>query len=184
MATPRPAPGTRVLFRWRKWNGDPHWVHECLYLGADAWGEWFGQPVGSRSTRPGREIVTTAPNVTLLPPSGDYALTVNTAPPASYRVYIDLAWDARWDAAEPEGIDMDLDVVRAIDERGVWIDDRDEWDEHRVAYGYPLDIVARLEELAVDLERRVSRRIAPFDEATADAWLTRLAAIAPHRLDG
>lgn len=189
----RPAPGTRLEFRWRKWDGGPHWVHDCVYLGSDEWGDWFGQPAGWRSHRPGREVIASGPNVTLLPPSGDYALTVNTTPPARYRIYIDLAWDARWDAGGPTGIDMDLDVVRAVDERGIWIDDRDEWDEHRVAYGYPLDIVARLEELALDLERRVTASVAPFDDATADAWLVRLAELLPadpaetetkRRLDG
>ena len=77
---------------------------------------------------------------------------------------------------EPTGIDMDLDVVdRAVG--GIYIDDRDEWDEHRVHYGYPADIVAHLEALAVDLERKVRAAEAPFDEATADAWLERLAAL-------
>jgi protein associated with RNAse G/E len=80
----------------------------------------------------------------------------------------------RWADGEPTGIDMDLDVVERTD-RGVYIDDRDEWDEHRVAYGYPLDIVDRLEALAADLEQRVLARAAPFDDATADAWLQRLA---------
>lgn len=174
----RPAPGTRLEFRWRKWDGSAHWVHDCVYLGSDAWGDWFGQPAGWRSHRPGREVIAGGPNVTLLPPSGDYALTVNATPPARYRVYIDLAWDVRWDAGEPTGIDMDLDVVRAVDERGIWIDDRDEWNEHRVAYGYPLDIVAHLEDLALDLEHRVTASVAPFDDATADAWLHRLAALA------
>ena len=60
---------------------------------------------------------------------------------------------------------------------GIYIDDRDEWDEHRVAYGYPLDLVERLEALAVDLERRVKAREAPFDEATAEVWLERLHAL-------
>jgi len=65
--------------------------------------------------------------------------------------------------------------VRAVDERGLFIDDQDEWDEHRVAYGYPLDIVERLEQLTVDLERRVGAFEAPFDDATGDRWLQRLA---------
>ena len=173
----RPEPGTRLEFRWRKWDGGAHWVHECVYLGADEWGDWFGQPTGWRSHRPGREVVASGPNVTLLPPSGDYALTVNAAPPAAYRIYIDLAWDARWDAGEPTGIDMDLDVVRAVDARGVFVDDRDEWDEHRVAYGYPLDVAERLEALTIDLERRVAASAPPFDDATADRWLARLAAL-------
>ncbi|MET0673965.1 MAG: DUF402 domain-containing protein [Microbacterium pygmaeum] len=176
-ADPRPAPGTRLVFRWRKWDGGAHWVHECVYLGSDRWGDWFGQPAGWRSFRPGRDFLAGANNVTLLPPSGDYALTVNEIPGASYRTYIDIAWDARWQDGEPTGIDMDLDVVNAVDGRGIFIDDRDEWDEHRVRYGYPLDLVERLEALAVDLERRVTAAEAPFDDATADAWLARLSAL-------
>lgn len=171
---PRPAPGTRFLFRWRKWDGSPHWQHECVYLGSDEWGDWFGQPAGWLSSRPGREIIPAYPCVTLVPPSGDFAYTHNEHP-HYVPVYIDLAWDLGWDTGSPTGIDMDLDVVRTTDGRGIWIDDRDEWDEHRVAFGYPLEIVARLETLAVDLERRVRAGEAPFDDATGDAWLARLA---------
>ncbi|WP_246159846.1 DUF402 domain-containing protein [Microbacterium rhizomatis] len=170
----RPAPGTRTIFRWRKWDGGPHWEHDCAYLGSDRWGQWFGQPAGWRSARPGAEFVAEHPNVTLLPPSGDYAYTHN-APPHHVRVYIDLAWDAGWRGGEPTGIDMDLDVVRADDGRGTWIDDRDEWDEHRVRFGYPRDLVTRLEALAIDLERAVAAREAPFDDRTADTWLRVLA---------
>lgn len=176
--TKRPAPGTRVIFRWRKWDGGTHWTHECVYLGSDEWGEWFGQPAGWRSHRPGRNVTAISPNVTLIPASGDYALTHNAAP-ATYRIYIDLAWDVHWDGPEPTGIDMDLDVVWAVDERGHFIDDRDEWDEHRVEYGYPLDIVQHLESLAVDLEARVREGGAPFDPATARRWLDKLAASVP-----
>ena len=176
----RPRPGTRLLFRWRKWDGSAHWVHECVYLGSDAWGEWFGQPAGWRSRRPGRDFSVEVPNVTLLPPSGDYAATFN-AVPGSYRVYIDIAWDVHWEGDEPTGIDMDLDVVDTRDGRGIWIDDRDEWDEHRVAYGYPLDLVERLEALAVDLERRVTAHEAPFDDPTPQRWLDLLGSFGPHQ---
>lgn len=171
----RPVPGTRLLFRWRKWDGGPHWIHECVYLGSDRWGEWFGQLPGWDSSRPGRTFAPQHPNVTLVPPSGDWVFTRNAAPHRT-RTYIDLAWDVRWDGDEPTGIDMDLDVVDRED-LGVYIDDRDEWDEHRVAYGYPLDVVERLEALAVDLERRVIAREAPFDHATPGEWLARLAAL-------
>lgn len=184
-------PGTRLVFRWRKWDGTPHWQRDCLYLGSDEWGDWFGQPVGWPSTRPGREIVPTEPCVTLMPSTGDYAFTHNP-PPHRTRVYIDLAWDVGWSAeGSPAGIDMDLDVVQRVpvepyvDREGVlrqpgdvYIEDRDEWDEHRIALGYPLDLVARIEQLAVDLERRVRSGTAPFDGATADGWLARLADLA------
>jgi uncharacterized protein len=177
----RPVPGTRLEFRWRKWDGGVHWVHDCVYLGADAHGDWLGQQTGWRSHRPGREVIAPTANVSLLPPGGEWVLTAN-APPHPTRIYIDVAWDAGWtEAGEPVGVDMDLDVVEHA-ERGVWIDDRDEWDEHRVAYGYPLDVVTRLEEVAVDLEARVRARSAPFDDATIAGWLARLAA-SSARLD-
>lgn len=174
----RPQIGSPLQFRWRKWDGGPHWVNDCIYLGSDRWGDWVGQPDGWRNVRPGLEFVADGPNVTLVPPSGDFAMTVH-GEPRRVRVYIDIAWDVGWENREPRGIDMDLDVVKAIDGRGLFIDDRDEWDEHRVAYGYPLDLVERLEALAVDLERRVAAGEAPFDDATPDAWLARLAALEP-----
>ncbi len=140
--TDRPAPGTPLVFRWRKWGGGPHWEHECVYLGSDVHGDWVGQRDGWRSARPGVDTVSDGDNVTLIPPSGEYAATLNATHPR-IAIYIDVAWDLRWDAAadpagipSPTGIDMDLDVVRARDGRGIWIDDRDEWDEHRVQYGY------------------------------------------------
>ncbi len=175
----RPAFGEPVVFRWRKWDGGAHWVHEVVYLGSDQWGDWVGQPVGWQSRRPGREFVAPTPNVTLIPPSGDYAATVNAAP-HRVRVYIDLGWDVRWSDTEPavvEGVDMDLDVVRALDARGTWIDDTDEWDQHRVEYGYPSGVVEHLETRAAELEVLVRDLVAPFDDPTAQAWLDRLASL-------
>jgi hypothetical protein len=187
----RPAAGTALQFRWRKWDGGAHWVNDEIYLGSDRWGDWLGQPAGWRNTRPGRAFAAEHDSVTLVPPSGDFAYTHNAAPHPT-RVYIDIAWDVRWDAGLPTGIDMDLDVVRReppepyLDREGVlrspgdvYIEDRDEWDEHRVAYDYPPDLVERLESVAVELEGRVREGVAPFDDATALRWLARLAALPP-----
>lgn len=186
-----------MVFQWRKWDGSPHWRHECVYLGADEWGDWVGQPVGWLSARPGAAFVAEGSNVTLVPapgvlvpadapeePGAAFALTVNRRHPRGMRIYIDLGWDVRWGAADGSsdpllatGIDMDLDVVRVDGPRGIWIDDRDEWDEHRIRYGYPEIVVARLEALAVDLERRVRAQEPPFDDAVPDGWLDRLEAL-------
>lgn len=176
---PRPAPGTPLVFRWRKWDGTPHWEHECVFLGSDRWGDWVGQRSGWRSARPGLEFDADGDNVTLIPPSGEYAATFNATHPR-LAIYIDVAWEVTWDAGIPVGIDMDLDVVRARDGRGIFIDDRDEWDDHRVRYGYPRGIVERLEEVTLDLEREVAQEAAPFDGATAEHWLTELERLAPR----
>lgn len=179
-----------MVFQWRKWDGSPHWRHECVYLGSDSWGDWVGQPKGWSSVRPGRSGVAKSPNVTLVPARGegagfaqagisspDFALTVNRDEPDGMRIYIDLGWDVSW-SENPElvtGVDMDLDVVRVEGETGTWVDDRDEWAEHAVLFGYPEGVMRQLEALALDLEERVRAQSAPFDNASADIWLDRLA---------
>ncbi len=179
MSTARPAPGTPMIVQWRKWDDSPHWRHECVYLGADTWGDWVGQPVAWRSHRPGRDYPAENANVTLIPTEGDFALTVNRGHPKGMRIYVDLGWDVRWtdDPLLATGIDMDLDVVRVEGERGTWVDDRDEWADHSVLFGYPADVMTRLEALTLVLEERVRTRVAPFDDATGDAWLDRLEAL-------
>jgi protein associated with RNAse G/E len=161
------------MFRWRKWDESPHWVHECIFLGSDAWGDWLGQLPGWASSRPGRDFDVRHPNVTLMAASGDWVYTSNAFPHRT-RVYIDIATEVGWEGGEPVGIDMDLDVVEHED-RGVFIDDRDEWDEHRAELGYPVELVDRLEALALDLERRVAASEPPFDETTRASWFRRLA---------
>ncbi|MGO2746573.1 DUF402 domain-containing protein [Microbacterium sp.] len=203
MSAARPAPGSEMVFQWRKWDDSPHWRHECVYLGTDEWGDWIGQPIGWRSERPGARFAADTPSnvtlvpaidhvgrrnkVTLVPPGADYTLRVNRDHPNGMRVYIDLGWDIRWSDDNPTlvtGIDMDLDVVRVEGDRGTWVDDRDEWAEHSIRYGYPADVMARLESLALDLEERVRAQVAPFDDATADAWLDRLEALGLDRSPG
>ncbi|MDQ4214174.1 DUF402 domain-containing protein [Microbacterium sp. ASV81] len=188
MSAQRPEPGTEVVFQFRKWDGSPHWRHECVYLGSDEWGEWLGQPRGWGSSRPGRSFVAGGPFVTLLPPSGDWALTANRHRGDGMRIYVDLAWDVRPGDVDgtPDpllftGIDMDLDVVRVEGDRGTWIDDEDEWEQHRVHYGYPDEVQEHLLALTADLERRVRAQEAPFAEPVYGAWLDRLEALGLER---
>ncbi|GAB3595311.1 DUF402 domain-containing protein [Microbacterium tumbae] len=196
MSDVRPAPGAEMIMQWRKWDGSPHWRHECVYLGADEWGDWIGQPGGWFSARPGAEFHAEGANVTLIPAvehigrrskvslipaAGDHAATVFRDHPEGMRIYIDLAWDVRWSGPLlVTGIDMDLDVVRVEGERGTWVDDRDEWAEHSARFGYPSEVMTRLEALALDLETRVRDQVAPYD-ATADVWLDRLEALGLDR---
>ncbi len=84
----------------------------------------------------------------------------------------------RFEGGEPPGSTW-TSTSSSAKASAIYIDDRDEWDEHRVAYGYPLDIVEHLEALALDLERRVTAREAPFDDAD-DGCLAR----APRRTHG
>lgn len=172
-----------MTMQWRKWDGSAHWRSDCVYLGSDQWGDWLGQPAGWNSTRPGYEFVAETPNVALIPRDGsDYALTVHHDHPRALRIYIDLAWDIQWDSTQlVTGIDMDLDVVRRRGDQGTYVDDRDEWAEHSIRYGYPADVMAHLESLTLELEEQVRAQHPPFDDATADRWLDRLEALALDR---
>ena len=112
-----------MVFQWRKWDGSPHWRHECVYLGADEWGDWVGQPVGWHSFRPGAELYAAASNVTLVPPSGDFALTVNRDHPIGMRIYIDLGWEVRWtdDPLHPEQRISREQAIRLYTINNAWL---------------------------------------------------------------
>lgn len=172
------APGTPVTLRWRKWDGSPHWVEPLVSLGADDAGSWFGQRPGIVSARPGRSFTADVASVRLVPSRpgpADWIATFH-APNHHDRllVYVDLAHEIRFDqsAAELSAVDMDLDVIRADDERGTWIDDIDEFAEHRALFGYPKTVVAAVESASAELLDAVRSSRSPFDRAAS--WLARL----------
>lgn len=174
MVDEAPVLGSAVVLQWRKWDGSPHWRHDCAYLGSDGWGHWIGQLEGWNCRRPGRDHPVQHRNIILVPPDGDWTMMVNSVP-LRIRTYIDLAWDLRWGRDEAgnatvTGIDMDLDVVEATDGRGTFIDDEDEFAEHRERFGYPDAVVASVEARAETLLARVRTGGTPFDDATAAHW--------------
>jgi len=174
-------PHDDAAVRWRKWDGTQHWTSDIVLLGEDEYGVWLGRHVGRLQSRPGparpgASYIATTDSAVLVPHAGDWAATfIPDGHPDRVRIYVDIAADVRWD---PESrtlmaIDMDLDVIRTDDERGVWIDDEDEFDEHRVAMGYPDDVAERARAAAAEVERMVRTRLSPFD-GRAEAWLARL----------
>jgi protein associated with RNAse G/E len=71
---------------------------------------------------------------------------------------------------------MDLDVVRRGDR--VWIDDEDEFEQHRIQLGYPDELVVRCRAAADHVVGLISARTAPFD-GRGDDWLARLESSTP-----
>jgi len=169
-------PHDDAAVRWRKWDGTQHWTSDIVLLGEDEHGIWLGRHAGGVQSRPGASYVARTDNVVLIPSVGDWVASFfPPAHPDRVRVYVDIAADVRWhrESRTLTAIDMDLDVIRTDDERGVWIDDEDEFDEHRVAMGYPDDVAAATEATAAEVLRLVRTRVAPFD-GHADAWLARI----------
>ena len=77
--------------------------------------------------------------VTLVPTGGWYAATFH-APGIWCDLYVDIATPGEWHGDVLRAVDLDLDVVRGWTGR-IWVDDEDEFAEHRVRFGYPAEVV-------------------------------------------
>ena len=170
-------PGHLVVARNRKWNGKAHWVVPGRYLGEDRHGWWIFQGTNEFCSRPGAAFYTKSDAVLLVPREGDWVATFyDDAHPGGVRIYIDLAVAHEWHTIRPavtefHVIDMDLDVVRTSG-RGVFIDDEDEFAEHRVAMDYPAALVETLQASADQLYQAVKAQQAPFDGTDVE-WFTK-----------
>ena len=69
-------------------------------------------------------------------------------------------------------VDLDLDVIQGTTGR-IWVDDEDEFAAHRVALGYPDEVVEQAVTSCQEVLTAVTGHAAPFDGAHRD-WLARL----------
>ncbi len=165
-----------------KWGDVPHWEHDATWLGSDDHGVWCGTPAGTLMQRPGHAYSSTTDMVRLVPApaSGDPGGWVASfyARATGVRTYVDMTtvpkWEERTGRSALRAIDLDLDVVRTA-EGHVFVDDEDEFAEHRVAFGYPSEVVSLAEESCAWVLESVLAERAPFDGDTSDAWLETLA---------
>ncbi|MDI6910071.1 DUF402 domain-containing protein [Nocardioides sp.] len=177
-----PVPGERVRVVMTKWRDGPHWEFEADYLGRDEHGDWLGILAGTTMARPGATYVAPTDQVGLAPAPGPDAargwLATFHAVGGPVRVYVDVTTPPVWDGPVLRAVDLDLDVVRGNSGR-VWVDDEDEFADHRVRLGYP-DELARAALSSCDRVRAaIEAAAAPYD-GTAEAWLTRLGTL-PRR---
>lgn len=181
-ATPPTTPavaGTRVHVAMSKWGGTPHWEFDTLVLGEDAFGAWFGTPIGTPFARPGRSHVTEHEHVVLVPrpqllgehPAADWVATVYAG--HHVHTYVDITTPTRWERDLVSTVDLDLDVVRTSEDV-VYVDDEDEFAEHQVQLGYPDELIAGAERACALVERAVTERSGPF-AGVSESWLDALA---------
>jgi uncharacterized protein len=161
----------------RKWPDRPHWEHDALRLGEDAHGVWLGAPAGTPMARPGASFATAQAQVTLVPPAAPYVATFYArGGSVPCEVYVDISSVPVWTANTVTAYDLDLDVVRGWTGR-VWVDDEDEFADHRVRYAYPPDLVRLAVESCAAVHAAVEDRRAPFDGVAAEHWFSLLAEI-------
>jgi hypothetical protein len=170
-----------------KWGGRPHWEYAAGLLGRDRHGWWIGVPAGTRMTRPGATYEAPTDQVVLVPDAADPTLgdagwvATFHAVGGPVRVYVDVTTTPAWsEAGDVVGaVDLDLDVIRGNAGR-VWVDDEDEFADHRVRFGYPEDVVAAALASCAAVQRALASGTAPYD-GTADHWLALLRATSPVR---
>ena len=166
--------GAPVRMEMSKWGDRPHWEFDAIFLGSDEHGDWVGIPAGSRLSRPGADYVAPVDQVSLVPAAGsDYDrafLATFHAPGGQVKVYVDMTTPPVWDGTHLRAVDLDLDVVRGTTGR-VWIDDEDEFAEHRTSLGYPDRIVRLASESCDRIEALLRAGTAPFDPDTPARWL-------------
>ncbi|WP_460629242.1 DUF402 domain-containing protein [Intrasporangium mesophilum] len=179
------AVGTSVAGRFTKWGGGPHWEWAGRYLGADVHGHWWYAPPGTRCVRPGMDFEEAVGWVSMVPHIGAYAAGFYPDP-KEISVYVDMTTEPRWQRRTPGSqlgdgpdaplwevamVDLDLDVVLTR-EGDLYVDDEDEFEQHRVELGYPAEVVA----LAQHWRDVVLDAVAAGDEpfgSVGPGWLRR-----------
>lgn len=176
--------GDPVELFFRKFDGTDHWRYRCDYLGADEFGDWIGGGAGTVIARPGKRFVWDGDFAVLLPRDRHHVVTVN-GPTRLTRneIYVDITTIPQWtapaatDPAELRGrvvaVDLDLDVVRRFGATEAFVEDEDEFAEHRAAMGYPDDLAGTAEREATWVAARISAGDEPFGSVAA-AWLAGL----------
>ncbi|MCD4536273.1 DUF402 domain-containing protein [Nocardioides sp. cx-169] len=173
-APPRSGDPVRVVMT--KWGDRPHWEFDAVLLGTDEAGDWLGLPAGATMSRPGADYVAPVDQALLVPAEGTETtrgwLATFHAAQGPLHTYVDMTTPPRWDGHTLRAVDLDLDVIRGNDGR-VWVDDEDEFAQHRVELGYPDEVVALALSTAERILAAVEGRRAPFD-GSALAWLSHV----------
>ncbi|MFI5085300.1 MAG: DUF402 domain-containing protein [Actinomycetales bacterium] len=176
----RPAPGMDrgelIVLRNRKWDGSAHWVVPGTYLGADGHGHWIAQRRGSFCSRPGIGFFAGTDALLLVPHRGEWVATYyDGGGPGDVALYVDIATAIDWSrigsgAVEVNLIDMDLDVLKARPRPGghpeVFVDDEDEFADHRRRMQYPEPVAELMERTCRRVLDLVRAGGAPFDQVT------------------
>jgi uncharacterized protein len=129
----------RVVYT--KYDGSAHRDYPARRFAVNELGTWVGVTRGTESVYHGRPSVEQIPFVLLIPHNAWWTGMFNP-PPRTSEVYCDITTPARWEGDTVHIIDLDLDVVRRRATGLVELRDEDEFEDHRLRYSYPDDLVA------------------------------------------
>lgn len=162
-----------VHVRFSKWDESAHWTFDMERLGVDEHGVWLWAPAGTQLRRGSDEPIVAKHRFIKVIPTGQWWTgiwnDVTQGVGRSIRTYVDVITPAVWDGDAVHMVDLDLDVVRRSDGT-VEVDDEDEFEEHKVAFGYPDHIVDRARAETAQLVLGIESGKEPFGEV-GERWL-------------
>jgi hypothetical protein len=169
------APSRRKVWVERcKWPDRPHYGVEGYLLGEDEHGRWVGVHEGGPVHR-GEEILFEGQyRVVLCIPRNDWFMAHWLAG-HEIEIYVDIVTPPVWTSRGATMVDLDFDVV-VIGGEATLVDE-DEFEEHRVAYRYPEELVSQARTAAADVFERVLSHQPPFTMDAAVRWHAQLDAL-------
>lgn len=166
-------PRAPVTVRYFKHPRTPHWQHPTIRLGEDVHGVWLGAPSGTRVQRGDEPPIELAHDWVQLVPRDRWWVAIFNGPDHRIPIYVDITTVPNWiGPRRVEMVDLDLDVVVRSD-GSIYIDDEDEFEEHRVTLGYSQQMIDAARGTAARILMDVEASRPPFDES-AVAWLDKL----------
>jgi protein associated with RNAse G/E len=160
----------RVIYT--KWDGSAHRDYPARRFSENELGTWVGVTRGTTSVYHGRPSVEQIPFVLLIPHNAWWTGMFNPEPRTS-EVYCDVATPARWEGDTVHIIDLDLDVVRRRATGRVELRDEDEFEEHRIRFGYSEEAVAEARAASEKLLIALGDGSEPF-ATEYKQWLARV----------
>ena len=160
-----------VWVQARKWPDRLHYTYEARVLGEDAHGHWFGVPRGTPWRRPDTREGLSRQVEVLLAPARGWWLAAWQGHPSTSDLYVHVTTPPDYGNGRLTCFDLDLDVLRWRD-GSVTLVDAGEFEDHRVRFRYPREVVTEATTAAAWLQKAVAERCPPFDH-TGDVWLSR-----------
>ena len=162
-----------VHVRFSKWDGRAHWAFDMQRLGVDDHGVWLWAPAGTELRRGSEKPIAAQHAFVKVIAVGQWWTGIWNdglrSDGRSIRTYVDVISPAVWDGNTVRMVDLDLDVVRRSDGT-VEVDDEDEFEDHKVAFGYPEHVIDRARAEAAQLVLAIDRRKEPFGDI-GERWL-------------
>ena len=84
-------------------------------------------------------------------------------------LYIDITTATSWSDGTVRCVDMDLDLILDHGSEAVFLDDEDEFEEHRVLWSYPEELVKGCHAAVEEVRGLLALQEGPFDQAIF-AW--------------